>query len=66
VNGAAAASVSVVGGQGFISVAGAHNATVYTPTGHIVASMAQPTAVNVPAGIYIVRADNTIVKVVVK
>ena len=47
-----------------IRIAGAQSSAVYTVGGALVAANAS--AVNVPAGLYLVRIDNKTVKVIVK
>ena len=57
------ASVSIVGGEGEIRVEGAGEVAVYTTGGALVSREAVAT---VPAGLYIVKADSQVVKVMVK
>lgn len=59
----AAKQVSVIGGKGCINVEGAQNVAVYDMQGRKVATGAKA---SLPAGIYVVNADGTSVKVVVK
>lgn len=67
---AATGALSIVGGEGFISVAGANGAdiTVYNAAGVAVASRRGENAVRftLPGGIYIVRAGEAAAKVAVK
>lgn len=56
-------NVSIVAGDGCITVSGAQKVAVYSMSG---VKVAQGNAANIPAGIYIVKADNTIKKVIVK
>lgn len=56
--------VKVVGGNGVITVSGADRIAVYTTSGALVSE--NISNVNVPGGIYIVKADNKVIKIVVK
>jgi hypothetical protein len=61
-----APAVSVAGGNGIISVTGADNIVVYTVTGQIAAKSPTSGIIEVPAGLYIVRAGSATAKVIVK
>lgn len=56
-------AVSIMAGKGVIRVSGAKEVAVYTVGGALVSTASDA---EVPAGFYIVKADNEIVKVVVK
>ena len=55
--------IKVVAGKGFIEVLGANNVAVYNATGALVSRNANS---NVAAGVYVVRADQKVAKVIVK
>ena len=63
VDGLEGEAVSIVGGEGEIRVEGASEVAVYTTGGALVSREAVAT---VPAGLYIVKADRQVAKVVVK
>ena len=61
------ADVKVAAGEGCVRLAGEYSrAAVYTVEGRLVATGVGEASIAVPAGIYVVRADNTVVKVIVK
>ncbi|MCH4156926.1 MAG: hypothetical protein LKF31_11555 [Muribaculaceae bacterium] len=66
VEGVAVANVSIVGGEGMITISGATNGVIYDITGRTVASVNGDSTVNVPAGVYIVKAGTITKKVAVK
>ncbi|MCH4155454.1 MAG: hypothetical protein LKF31_04030 [Muribaculaceae bacterium] len=66
VEGVAVANVSIVGGEGMITISGATNGVIYDITGRTVASVNGDNTVNVPAGVYIVKAGTITKKVAVK
>jgi hypothetical protein len=66
VEGVAVANVSIVGGEGMITISGATNGVIYDITGRTVANVNGDNTVNVPAGVYIVKVGTTTKKVAVK
>jgi hypothetical protein len=61
--GIASGAVSIIGGEGFISVTGANNAVVYDFTGRTIAKANNQGIINVPSGLYIVKAGSKVSKV---
>jgi hypothetical protein len=66
IEGVTVANVSIIGGEGMITVNGANNVAIYDTTGRLITKVAGQNQIDMPAGLYIVRADSKVAKVVVK
>jgi hypothetical protein len=66
IEGVTVANVSIIGGEGMITVNGANNVAIYDTTGRLISKVAGQNQIDMPAGLYIVRADSKVAKVVVK
>jgi hypothetical protein len=63
IEGVSANMVTIIGGEGFISVTGANDAVVYDFTGRMIVNVHNQGVINVPSGLYIVKAGGKISKV---
>jgi ELWxxDGT repeat protein len=66
IEGITADAVTIIGGEGMITVNGAKNVTVLNAMGQIIKQTTGKSEIDVPSGLYIVRADATTMKVLVK
>jgi ELWxxDGT repeat protein len=66
IEGITADAVTIIGGEGMITVNGAKNVTVLNAMGQIIKQTTGRSEIDVPSGLYIVRADATTMKVLVK
>jgi hypothetical protein len=56
-------AVSIIGGEGIINITGANNAVVYDFMGRMIKSVYNQSIINVPSGLYIVKAGGKTSKV---
>jgi hypothetical protein len=63
IEGVSADAVSIVGGEGIINVTGANNLEVYDFMGRIIMNVHNQGIINVPSGLYIVKAGGKVSKV---
>ncbi|MCH4154984.1 MAG: hypothetical protein LKF31_01635 [Muribaculaceae bacterium] len=63
IEGVSAGAVSIVGGEGIINITGASNAVVYDFMGRMIKSVNNQSIINVPSGLYIVKAGGKVCKV---
>ncbi|MCH4154985.1 MAG: hypothetical protein LKF31_01640 [Muribaculaceae bacterium] len=66
IEGVSADAVSIVGGEGIINITGASNAVVYDFMGRMIKSVNNQSIINVPSGLYIVKAGGKVCKVKVQ
>ncbi|MCH4154981.1 MAG: hypothetical protein LKF31_01620 [Muribaculaceae bacterium] len=63
IEGVSVDAVSIVGGEGIINITGANNAVVYDFMGRMIKSVNNQSIINVPSGLYIVKAGGKVSKV---